>query len=201
MQEINNVLSREFYLRDTLIVSQDLLGKVLVHETEEGITKGRIVEVEAYIGPHDKASHAYNHRKSKRTTIQYNTGGYVYMYLIYGVYHCMNIVTSEEGKPEVILLRALEPLEGIPLMQKRRNTQNVKSLCNGPGKLCSAMNISMKQYGIDLCTSNSLYIEDAHLNDYDIMATKRINIDYAGEYKDYLWRFVVKNSPYLSKHL
>ena len=191
-------LNRDFYTRDTLTVAKDLLGKILVNKTKEGVTKGRIVDVEAYMGPNDKAAHSYHKVNSKRTQIQYLEGGYAYIYLIYGMYHCMNIVTSEVERPESVLIRGLEPVEGIELMHKRRGRDKIKELCNGPGKLCIAMGIKKEHYGMDLC-GTKLYIEDdTEIIDYNIIASKRINIDYAEEAKDYLWRFTIENSPYIS---
>lgn len=192
-------IERSFYNRDTLVVAEEILGKTLVHITDDGITKGKIVEVEAYIGPQDRASHAYENLYSERTKIQYGEGGYAYIYLIYGMYICMNIVTNLSSKPEVLLIRALEPLEGIELMKKRRKTDKVKMLCNGPGKLSQAMGITRENYGDDLC-GDTLYLEGGTaLPEEQILKSKRINIDYAKEAKDYLWRFSVKGNPYVSK--
>ena len=192
-------LERGFYKRDTLAVAEEILGKTLVHVTGEGITKGKIVEVEAYIGPGDKAAHSYNNRNSNRTKIQYEEGGYAYVYLIYGMYHCMNIVTNQAAMPESLLIRALEPLEGIELMKQRRKTDVVKRLCNGPGKLCQAMGITKENYGDDLC-GDVLYLEEGEtLKKTQILRSRRINIDYAEEAKDYLWRYSVKNHPCVSK--
>lgn len=192
-------LKRDFYNRDGLTVSQELLGKTLVHITEDGITKGKIVEVEAYMGAMDKAAHSYGNLCSERTKIQYGEGGYAYVYLIYGMHICMNIVANREAIPEAILLRALEPLEGIELMKKRRKTDNVKLLCNGPGKLSQAMGITKDNYGDDLC-GEALYVEEGiTIKKKQILKTKRINIDYAEEAKDYLWRFTIKDNPYVSK--
>lgn len=190
-------LSRDFYQRSAVEVAKDLLGCSLVHESEEGITKGRIVEVEAYMGNQDPAAHSYNNR-SARTEIQYGEGGFAYIYLIYGMYYCMNIVTNSIDQPEVVLLRALEPLEGIELMKLRRKTDKIRNLCSGPGKLCIAMGINKTHYGMDLC-GEQLYLETPDQKDnLEIAATKRINIDYAGEAKDYLWRYTIKDSKYLS---
>lgn len=192
-------IGRKFYSRNTLDVAQEVLGKTLVHVTEEGVTKGKIVEVEAYIGPNDKASHAYDNLYSDRTKIQYGEGGYAYIYLIYGMHICMNIVTNIKDRPEVLLIRALEPLEGIELMKKRRGTNNIKILCNGPGKLSQAMGITKNDYGADLC-GESLYLEDGIvLSNEEITKTKRINIDYAEEAKEFLWRFIIRDNPYVSK--
>lgn len=192
-------LGRDFYNRDTLTVAEEVLGKTLVHVTEEGITKGKIVEVEAYIGPQDKAAHSYNNLYSERTKIQYGEGGYAYVYLIYGMYHCMNIVTNRANLPESLLIRALEPLEGIELMKQRRKTDRLKMLCNGPGKLCQAMGITKENYGDDLC-GDVLYLEEGEaLEKEQILRSRRINIDYAEEAKEFLWRFSIRDNPCVSK--
>ncbi|WP_319371892.1 DNA-3-methyladenine glycosylase [uncultured Ilyobacter sp.] len=106
-------IKKEFYQRDGLIVAKELLGKVLYRKEGEIIYKGRIVEVEAYLGPHDKASHGYNNRKTNRTEVMFREGGFSYVYLIYGMYNCLNVVTGKQGIPEAVLIRALDPLEGI----------------------------------------------------------------------------------------
>lgn len=187
-------LPREFYMRDTLEVASALLGKVLVHRTAEGITRARITEVEAYCGIQDKASHAYGGKRTGRTEILYGEGGYAYVYLIYGMHCCMNMVTRTEKFPECVFLRALEPLEGIELMKKRRKIDDIKRLCDGPGKLCKAMGIDKSCYGADL-TSDVLYVEDDNkFISETIIASKRINIDYAEEAKEYLWRFSLPNN-------
>lgn len=192
-------LSREFYNRDVLTVAEEILGKTLVHKTKEGVAKGKIVEVEAYNGLCDKAAHSYQNLRTERTKIQYGQGGYAYVYLIYGMHICMNIVINRKDLPEVLLLRALEPVEGIDLMKKRRGTDNLKNLCSGPGKLSQAMGITRENYGEDLC-GDSFYLEDAPvLASEEIRRTKRINIDYAEEAADFLWRFSVKGNPYVSR--
>lgn len=192
-------LGRDFYNRDTLTVAEEVLGKTLVHVTEGGLTKGKIVEVEAYIGPQDKAAHSYNNLYSERTKIQYGEGGYAYVYLIYGMYHCMNIVTNRANLPESLLIRALEPLEGIELMKQRRKTDRLKMLCNGPGKLCQAMGITKENYGDDLC-GDVLYLEEGEaLEKEQILRSRRINIDYAEEAKEFLWRFSIRDNPCVSK--
>lgn len=191
-------IERDFYNRDALAVARELLGKTLVHVTAEGVTKGKIVEVEAYKGAVDKAAHSYPRLRSKRTEIQYGEGGYAYVYLIYGMHICMNIVANVSDEPEAILIRALEPLCGIELMQQRRGTDRVRLLCNGPGKLSQAMGITKEQYGEDLC-GNILYLEESSPSaPVEIETTKRIHIDYAEEAKDFLWRFCIKGNPYVS---
>ncbi|MDF2821997.1 MAG: 3-methyladenine glycosylase [Clostridiales bacterium] len=194
---INIKIAREFYQRSALELAPELLGLVLVHETDEGITKGKIVEVEAYMGVIDAAAHAYK-KNSTRTVIQYGEGGYAYIYLIYGMYYCINIVANVANVAETVLIRALEPLEGIEQMEQRRKTDKRSNLCSGPGKLCTAMGINKLNYGMDLC-GTQLYLETSENQDnIDIVASKRINIDYAGEAKDYLWRFTIKDNKFVS---
>lgn len=191
-------LPREFYRQDGVALAKALIGKVLVHRTEEGITKGIIVETEAYMGVIDAAAHSYKGKKDGRCNIQYKEGGFAYIYMIYGMYYCMNIVANEENVPEAVLLRALEPLDGIPLMEKRRGNTGRKALLSGPGKLCQAMEIGKDCYGLDLC-GEQLYLEEPEEKTaFDVEASKRINIDYAGEARDYLWRFTIKDSPFVS---
>lgn len=191
-------VTKDFYQRTALDVAPELLGFVLVHETKEGITKGIIVEVEAYLGPIDAAAHSYKSPRSTRTEIQYGEGGYAYIYLIYGMHYCMNVVANSMDIPEVVLIRALEPVEGIELMKERRGTDKFDNLCSGPGKLCSAMGINKSNYGMDLC-GNQLYLEyPKNQETVEIVASKRINIDYSGEAKDYLWRYTVKGNKFVS---
>lgn len=191
-------LDRNFYTCGVLEASEKLLGKILVHRTEEGITKGRIVELEAYDGATDKAAHSYPSLCTERTKIQFGEGGYAYIYFIYGMYYCMNIVTGCSNQPESVLLRALEPVEGIELMKKRRSTDKLRNLCSGPGKLCQAMGITKAHYGMDLC-GDVLYLEDAEpVASENVLRTKRINVDYAEEAKDFLWRYTIKDNPYVS---
>ena len=193
------VLQRDFYLKNANVVAAALLGKLLVHDMPEGISAGMIVEVEAYVGPNDKGSHAYLNYRSARTDIQFGDGGYAYIYTIYGMHSCFNVVCNEKDKPEVVLVRALEPIKGIELMQSRREKVDKIELCNGPGKLCKALDISKRQYGYDLCNSK-LFIEDYREITCDqIMVSPRVNIDYAEECKDYLWRYYIKDNKYISK--
>jgi DNA-3-methyladenine glycosylase len=129
----------------------------------------------------------------------YYEGGYAYVYLIYGMYYCFNVVTSEVDKPEAILIRALEPIEGIELMKKRTNKKKITELCNGPGKLCNALGIDKSDNGLDLCGDELYITQGEKIDEKYIKATPRINIDYSGPAKDYLWRFVISDSPYLSR--
>lgn len=191
-------LSREFYCQDGHTVAKGLLGQILVHETPEGKTAGKIVEVEAYMGAVDKAAHSYKGRSS-RTEIQYGPGGFAYIYFIYGMYYCMNVVANQPEKPEAILIRALEPVEGLELMEQRRKTGKVKNLCNGPGKLCQALGIDKSCYGEDLLGSRLYILPGEEVPEERIEATPRINIDYAEEARDFLWRYLIKDNLFVSK--
>lgn len=182
-------LTRDFYLRSGLEVAPDLIGKQLVHHTPEGTVKGIIVEVEAYMGHIDAAAHAYRAPRTGRTAVQYGPGGFLYLFTIYGMHLCTNVVVNREECPEAILIRALRPAEGIPLMQSRRGQTDLRQLCNGPGKLTQAMGIEKCHYGADLC-GDSIYIETVDLPVPPVSATARINVDYAGEAARYPWRFV-----------
>jgi DNA-3-methyladenine glycosylase len=194
------ILTRDFYERDTLTVAKELLGKVIVHETSEGLTMGKIVETEAYIGPEDKASHAYRNLRTSRTEVQFGPKGHAYIYLVYGMYYCLNATSGRlGGKPEAILVRALEPLGGIEIMLRRRDVSNVANLTNGPGRLCMAMGLTKKQNAADLCVS-PLHIDVGEVVDEeDIAQSTRVNVDYADEWRDRPWRFYVRNNKFVSK--
>ncbi|MDR1205709.1 MAG: DNA-3-methyladenine glycosylase [Peptococcaceae bacterium] len=191
-------LTRDFYERDTLTVAKALLGKVVVHQSEEGAVSGMIVETEGYMGREDPAAHSYKGKPQGRVNVQYGPGGFAYVYLIYGMYHCLNVVTQKEGRPECVLIRALEPLEGLELMKKRRRGRQERHLCDGPGKLCSALGINMDHYGEDLCGGRLYIAEGVPVADHRVAATPRIHIDYANEAAAWPWRFIVKDSPFLS---
>ena len=138
-------------------IARELIGCTLVSISGEGTLAGRIVEAEAYLGKADSAAHAFRGRVDGRTEVLYRQGGYAYVFLIYGMYSCFNVSTGPEGVPECVLIRALEPLEGIELMRSRRGREKLTDLCSGPGKLCQAMGISREQYGSDL-TRDRLFI-------------------------------------------
>ena len=192
-------LNRSFYLRDANTVARELLGKRLVHVTEAGRTAGIIVETEAYIGSWDKGAHSYPMKRTPRTQIQFGAGGYAYVYGIYGMHCCFNVVTNREGSPEVALIRALEPVAGLDLMQLRRETEEKQNLCSGPGKLCQAMDITKLQYGMDLTGSELFLTEGRMVADREISVSPRIHIDYAEECADLPWRYLIADSPFVSK--
>lgn len=183
------VIPREFYEGNTIEVARGLLGAVLMRRTEEGITSGIITECEAYMGEVDPAAHSYKGKRD-RVRVQYGADGHAYVYLIYGLHHCFNITTGPESTPESVLIRALRPLDGIPVMERRRRRTKEDELCSGPGKLCSAMAITMEQYGCDLTDPESgLWLEYGR-PPKKIIAAPRVGIDYAGEAASWLWRFV-----------
>lgn len=204
---VNSVvkLNRMFYSQDTITVAKSLLGKILVHEVEGRRISGKIVETEAYLGVLDKAAHSFGGKKTKRVEAMYKEAGFSYIFMIYGMYYCFNVVTQLTGVPEAVLVRALEPLEGLDSMSFNRykknfnelTTANIKNLTNGPGKLCNALQIDKSLNGEDLC-SNKLYIEDSS-DTLKIVTSKRIGIDYAEEAKDFLLRFHIENNKYVSK--
>lgn len=192
-------LNKSFYIRDGYSVARELLGKILVKKIGKNVMKGRIVETEAYLAPKDKASHAYNNRLTKRTKTMFMEGGYSYVYLIYGIYACFNVVTNRKGVPHAVLIRALEPLDGIEFMYENRNSKTDQDLLNGPGKLCQAFNISIDDDACNLTIQENLWIEDDGYKPEFIVESKRIGIEYAEEYKEKLWRFYIKNNNYISR--
>ena len=194
-------LDNSFYDRpDVVRVARELLGKVLVTELEGGRTSGRIVEVEAYNGVVDRASHAWSGRRTRRTEVMYREGGTAYVYLIYGIHHLFNVVTNKKDIPHAVLVRALEPLEGIPLMLKR--TGKVKadhSLTRGPGNLSRAMGLATLHTGYSLYEGEIYIGDDGHrVRPAEIVATPRIGVDYAGQDALLPYRFFVKGNPYVS---
>ncbi|MDR2346656.1 MAG: DNA-3-methyladenine glycosylase [Planctomycetaceae bacterium] len=230
-------LPREFYLRDTVTVAYELLGKRLIYRRfinhnsvskskniVSGITEttsGIIIETEAYTGWNDKACHSYKRESphlKHRTNIMFSEGGLAYVYLIYGMYNCFNVVANVCGNPEAVLIRAIEPEEGIDIMQKRRlklsnrntdtdkNTDtdtdtdkiDIKHLCNGPGKLCISMGITRNDYGKDLCGNELFITEGININPNKICTTPRINVDYAEDDAKLPYRFVIRDNPYIS---
>jgi DNA-3-methyladenine glycosylase len=128
----------------------------------------------------------------------FGPGGFAYVYLIYGMYNCFNVVANRPGEPEAVLIRALEPTDGLALMRERRGADDVRKLCGGPGRLCAALGITRELYGADLCGERIFITEGAPPAEEDVLATPRINVDYSGEAADYPYRFVIRNSPFLS---
>jgi DNA-3-methyladenine glycosylase len=190
---------KQFFMQSAINLAPALLGQNLVRIYNQEKLAARIVETEAYLGPEDKAAHSYKNKKTKRTKIMFETGGFVYIYKIYGIHFCLNIVADNE-KPEAVLIRAVEPIYGIETMKKNRkiNLKNNYMLTNGPGKLTQAMKIDSSLHAHDLTKNEEIYIEKGTEPD-SIEQSPRINISYAEEYKDKPWRFYIKNNPYISK--
>lgn len=194
-------LPREFYIReDTLQVARDLLGKLLVVIDENGgRVSGTIVETEAYLGEIDRAAHSFGGRRTPRNEITYGEGGYVYVFFIYGMYYQLNFVTGPADHPHVVLIRGIEPVEGLEIVRERRGKMPDKNLTSGPGKLCIAFDIDRRLNGADLL-GGRVWLEDHKtFSDDEIATGKRIGIDYAQEYAEKPWRFWVKDSPFVSK--
>jgi DNA-3-methyladenine glycosylase len=174
-----------------------LLGKYLVRRHPQGITVGRIVETEAYVGPEDKACHAARGRTA-RTEVMFGEPGHAYVYFVYGFHHMLNIVTEREGFPAAVLIRAVEPVRGISLMKRRRGMVESQRLASGPGKLCQAFAIDRTLNGSDVC-GDLLYVRDADEPPPKIITTPRIGVDYAREWKDKPFRFLIGGNAFVSK--
>lgn len=189
LEKIASRIPRSFFTRPTLEVAPELLGKVLVAKSPEGTVAGEITEVEAYLGNQDPASHAYK-GQSERTKAMWLEGGHWYVYFIYGVHFCLNIVTENVGTPGAVLIRAVKPIEGFELMKKRRQLSHIsgipKTLADGPGKLTQAFNINRQHYGLDATNSPVLWLEDRGIKVSKIKTSKRIGISKATEVE---WRF------------
>ncbi|KTC65796.1 DNA-3-methyladenine glycosylase (plasmid) [Legionella adelaidensis] len=179
-------LPRDFYDRNTIEVAKDLLGKLLVHHVNGEKRVGKIVEVEAYLGPHDLAAHTSKGR-TPRTEVMFGPPGHAYVYLIYGMYYCLNAVTEKEGHGSAVLLRALEPV------------LNIHGKTKGPGLLCNAMSITKTLNGHDLLSDTFYIMQDSDFTPISIEERPRIGVDYAKEWKDKPLRFYIKDNMYVSK--
>jgi len=190
------ILPRSFYDRETEIVARDMLGTVLECETDDGVASGIIVETEAYLGEHDLACHAVVGRTA-RTEHLYGPPGISYVYFIYGMYWCFNAVTREAGLPSAVLVRALEPLDGIALMHQRRpRIKNDVDLTNGPGKLCTALGITGAMTGKSLQRKPLVIREGAPLANDDIQVTTRIGITKSA---DWPLRWIIRGNRFVSR--
>lgn len=190
-----------FYLReDTISVAKDLLGKLIVVPDAEGrCVSGMIVETEAYLGVTDRGAHSYAGRRTPRNEVTYGIGGHAYVFFIYGMYYQLNIVTGPADHPHVVLIRAVEPVEGIEIIRERRGTMKDRNLTSGPGKLCIALAIDRSLNGENL-RGKRIWLEDHRsFTGKEIAVGKRIGIDYAGEDAERPWRFWVQNNIYVSK--
>ena len=189
-------LSRSFYNRDTRVVAQELLGKFLVRRTPREDIAAKIVEVEAYRGSDDLASHAYK-GDTPRNRLMFGKPGFAYVYFIYGNHHCLNVTTEPEGVPGAVLIRAVEIVDGMALARKNRRVDSIVNLSNGPGKLTKALNISKIHNGIDLANPDELFICDSEtVESFEMATSRRIGVK-AGSEKP--WRFYMKKSKFISK--
>lgn len=192
-------LRREFYRRSTLTVARELLGKRLVSVMGGQRLSGLIVEVEAYIGEGDAACHAARGR-TPRNEAMYGPPGHAYVYFIYGMHHCLNAVTEKEGFPAAVLIRALEPLEGLEIMRRYRLGQPDRELTNGPAKLCQAMAIDRGFNGVDLCAGEVLFLEEGRIvAQEEIRASPRIGIKASEVARSVPWRFYLQGNDFVSR--
>lgn len=208
------ILDRNFFRQDGIELAKSILGKYLIRKYEDKEIVTRIVETEAYMGVNDKGAHVYNNKKTQRTWPLYLDGGHIYVYLIYGMYYCLNLSANIEENPQCVLIRAVEPINNLDEISYNRYKKEYESLTNyqkknitnGPGKLCMALRIDKNLNGKDIL-GNDLTIKDYYYDgtnkvtcskDFKVVSSKRINIDYAEEAKDYLWRFYVDNNKYVS---
>ena len=185
-------LSRRFYSRNTKVIAKELLGKILVHKTKEGTLKGKIVETEAYLGFNDPGSIGYRKVKNIPKSLL-KEPGHAFVYFTYGNHWMLNVI-AKKGLLGAVLIRALEPLEGIELMKKRRGIDEIKNLTNGPGKLTNALRIDKSHDGLDL-TGDDLFIDD-HKENFDVVKTTRIGLSKG---KEKLLRFYVKDNEFVSR--
>ena len=197
-------LPRSFCQRDTVTVARGLLGQLLVRQLPDGsLLAGLIVETEAYLGPEDRAAHTYNHHRSPRNESMWGQAAIAYVYFTYGMHHCINIVTRDEHTPQAVLIRALQPVEGQDAMRLHRpKAHRDTGLCSGPAKLCQALAIDRDLDGIDLTTSDALWLKQARgrsLPASKIAVGPRIGIANSGDWAGKPLRFAVKNNPHVSK--
>lgn len=193
----NIPIKRNFFYQDTVKVAKDILGKLLVRESSQGIFVGRIVEVEDYRGIDDPASHSYR-GKTKRNEIMFGKPGVVYVYFTYGYHYCLNVVTEKAGIAAAVLIRALKPLKGIDEMKINRGVKDLTKVASGPGKLTKAFQITLEENGLDI-TNASSYMNIYEINkpeQFQIVQTTRIGIRLA---KEFPWRFYIKDNPNVSK--
>jgi DNA-3-methyladenine glycosylase len=199
----SQILKRDFYTRpDTLRVARDLLGKLLVVPSPSGArVSGRVVEVEAYLGAEDRAAHSFGGRRTRRTETMFGVGGTAYVFFVYGMHHQFNVVTGPEGQPHAVLVRAVEPSEGIGLMRERRPVSKERELTSGPGKLCRALAIDLGFDGEDLTTGRRVWLEETgvEFKPDEVATGPRIGVAYAAEDALKPWRFWVKGNEYVSR--
>ena len=193
-------LPKEFYLsKNTAKIARELLGKLLVIPSNGQRVSGMIVEVEAYLGVHDRAAHSFGGRRTNRNEVMYGGGGRVYVFFVYGMYHQLNFVTGPEDHPHAILIRGIEPVEGVEIMRERRGEMKDTNLTSGPGKLAIAFDVNRELNGEDLMGDQIWLEEYRKFQKKEIETGKRVGIDYAGEDAELPLRFWVKGNPFVSK--
>lgn len=192
-------LKKEFYCVGAKKLAQELLGKILISVVDNSFLCGRIVETEAYLGKKDPASHSYQGKITPRNSIMYEEAGLIYVYMIYGMHWCFNIVANKKGVPEAVFIRALEPLEGIEIM-KRNNplAKSIRYLTNGPSRWTKSFGIDKRFLGLPIYGNQIFIVKEKHPPSFKIKKTKRIGIDYAQEAKDWLLRFYIEDNPFVS---
>ncbi|MEO0331805.1 MAG: DNA-3-methyladenine glycosylase [Bacteroidota bacterium] len=197
-----NILDTDFYQRpDVLQISRELLGKYLFTNIDGQVTGGKIVETEAYAHQDDQATQMHLNRRNTRTEVMFQPGGVVYVYTVYRIHRMFNIITNQEGKPDAVLIRAIEPLIGLEIMKQRRELTDEKRLTAGPGMLTKALGVSPDHYGTSLADGKTIWLEDQNevVKEGEIIASPRVGIDYAGEDAQLPWRFRIKSNPWASK--
>ena len=198
---MNNKVSNSYYMNpDVAGIAKDLLGKLLWSNIGNKLTAGIIVETEAYCGATDRACHAYPDKRTKRTEVMYKSGGLAYVYLVYGMHHLFNIVTNTVGKADAVLIRAIEPIEGLEIMKLRRGIDNNnKLLTGGPARLTQALGITVTNNKTNLQGDKIWLSKGNDIGDERVVATTRIGVDYAGEDAQLPWRFYIKGNKFVSK--
>jgi DNA-3-methyladenine glycosylase len=202
-------LPRRFYARDPVALARGLLGQVLVRVLDDGTRlAGRIVETEAYLGVEDRAAHSFGGRRTERNAAMWGPAGHAYVYFVYGLHHCMNVVAERPGRPSAVLIRALEPLEGLDAMRARRAGKGPATrlrdtdLCSGPAKLAQALRLDRSLDGADLVRGKQLFIETgAHVPADRIESGPRVGVGYAGEWAHEPLRFWLAGHPHVSRKL
>jgi len=201
MEKDHEVLERSFYDRsDVSVIARELLGKILITRFNGEITSGRIVETEAYNGAVDRASHAYNNRRTNRTEVMFGKPGTAYVYLCYGIHHLFNVVTNRKEIPHAVLVRAVEPVTGIDIMQDRTRKKVLdNTITRGPGNVSKALGIFTYHSGLDLIESEIQIVDDGlRYKKKELAVTTRIGVDYAGPDALLPYRYIVKENPYVS---
>ena len=202
MPKYKKLPAEYYHSEDVNFMARDLLGKFLVTKIDGHITSGMIIETEAYRGPDDRACHAYNNRRTARTEVMFKAGGHAYIYICYGMHHLMNIVTGPVEYAHAVLIRALEPADGIELMAARRNMREDDfRLTKGPGALSVALGLTSLMSGMSLHSpKTNLWVEDRGiiLKDEQVCTSKRIGVESAGEAAHWPWRYFVKGNKYVS---